>query len=63
MTAIVTPIMISMAHVLAYPAIISPELRNLNESDALYMSKEDGSWYTSIFSLCAPFGKLQRHDY
>lgn len=51
--------MISMAHVLAYPALIGPQLRDYNANDTLYMDKLDGSWYTSIFSLCAPFGKFK----
>lgn len=52
--------MISMAHVLAYPALIGPQLRNVNLNDTLYMDKDDGSWYTSIFSLCAPVGELSK---
>lgn len=51
--------MISLAHVLAYPALIGPQLRDENVTDTLYMDKIDGSWYTSIFSLCAPFGELK----
>lgn len=48
--------MISVAHALAYPAILGPELRKLDVNDTLYM--DDVSWYTSLFSLCAPFGKF-----
>lgn len=56
MTAIITPVMISLAHILAYPALIVPELRNANNT--MQMNQEDGSWYTSIFSLCSPIGSL-----
>lgn len=56
MAALVTPVMISMAHMLAFPALLLPQLRN--ETDPLYMDREVGSWFTSINSLISPLGSL-----
>lgn len=56
LTALVTPVMISLAHVLAYPALIVPQLRQSN--DTLHLDQDEGSWYTSIYSLWSPVGSL-----
>lgn len=56
MTILVTPIMISLAHSLAFPALIVSELRA--ENATLFLTEEEGSWYTSAFSLASPFGSM-----
>lgn len=48
--------MISLAHSLAFPALIVPSLRN--ENGTLHFSIEEGSWFTSTFSLASPFGSM-----
>lgn len=56
LTALVTPVMISLAHSLAFPALMVPQLRN--ENNTLYLTKEEGSWFTSTFSIASPFGSM-----
>lgn len=48
--------MISLAHVLSYPALIVPQLSETNGT--LHLDDDEGSWYTSIYSLWSPFGSL-----
>lgn len=48
--------MMSIAHMIAFPALLVPQLRNQN--DTLYFNDEDGSWYTSVYSLSSPFGSV-----
>lgn len=36
--------MISLAHMLTYPALLRPQLSN--ETDPLFMDEEMGSWFT-----------------
>lgn len=50
------PVMISLAHMLTYPALLRPQLRN--ETDPLFMDADVGSWFTSVNSLWSPLGSL-----
>lgn len=56
MTALVAPVMISLAHNLAYPALVVPQLRN--DNGTLHLDLDDGSWYTSMNSVSSPLGSL-----
>lgn len=56
MTANVSLVMISLAQILVYPALLLPQMRN--ETDILYMNSEAGSWFTSINSLSSPVGSI-----
>ncbi len=56
MTVFVTTVLISLANALAYPALIVPQLHAVNGT--LHFDTDNGSWYTSVFSLCSPFGSM-----
>ncbi|XP_031624256.1 facilitated trehalose transporter Tret1-like [Contarinia nasturtii] len=56
LTTIVTPVMISLAHSLAFPALIIPELRK--ENGTISMTEDEEPWFTSTFSVASPIGSL-----
>lgn len=48
--------MIAMAQMLAFPAILIPQLRKQNGT--IHLNGEAESWYTSVNSLVSPFGSV-----
>lgn len=48
--------MLTLAHSLAFTALIVPILRS--ENGTLHFTIDEGSWYTSTYSLASPFGSM-----